>query len=130
MSFRCTIVTPEAPILDETVTQAVIPAHDGQIGILTDRAPLLTKIGVGTLKLTLPGNKTRAFLVEGGVAQMKDNKLVVLSDNAIPAEEVTADRARAELAEAEKIEATDDVTRARRDKAMRRARAMVELAAG
>ena len=51
MSFQCTVVTPEQQVLDETVTQAILPAHDGQIGILTDRAPLLVKLGVGPLRL-------------------------------------------------------------------------------
>ena len=40
MSFQCTVVTPEQQILDETVTQVILPAHDGQMGILTGRAPL------------------------------------------------------------------------------------------
>ena len=47
MSFQCTVVTPEQQVLDETVTQAILPAHDGQMGILTGRAPLLVKLGVG-----------------------------------------------------------------------------------
>ena len=49
MAFQCVIVTPEAQVFDESVTQAIVPAHDGQIGILTDRAPLLVKLGVGAL---------------------------------------------------------------------------------
>ena len=43
MSFRCVVVTPEQQTLDETVTQAILPAHDGLLGILTDRSPLLVK---------------------------------------------------------------------------------------
>ena len=44
MAFQCIIVTPEQQVLDESVTQAIIPAHDGLLGILTDRAPLLAKL--------------------------------------------------------------------------------------
>ena len=47
MAFQCVIVTPEQQALDESVTQAILPAHDGLIGILTDRAPLLVKLGLG-----------------------------------------------------------------------------------
>ena len=39
MAFKCIIVTPEQQALDESATQAIVPAWDGQVGILTDRAP-------------------------------------------------------------------------------------------
>ena len=57
MAFHCTIVTPEAQALDENIVQAVIPAHDGLIGILTDRAPLLVKLGIGPLRIDLAGGQ-------------------------------------------------------------------------
>src|SRR3954449_1534576 len=101
MAFQCVVVTPEQQVLDESVRQAILPAHDGQIGILTDRAPLLVKLGQGTLQLdsaagTSGGRGSRKFYVEGGIAQMKDNKLTVLTQMAVPAEQINADSARAE----------------------------------
>jgi len=123
MSFQCTIVTPEQQALDATVEQAVIPAHDGLIGILTDRAPLLVKLGVGALRVDLGQGQQRFFLVDGGVAQMKDNKLTVLTTLATPASEIKADSARAEYAEAESRNATDPKALADRQRQMDRARA-------
>lgn len=82
MSFQCVVVTPEEQALDETVTQAILPAHDGLIGILTDRAPLLVKLGQGQLRLDLPGGATRQLRIDGGVAQMKDNRLTILTRKA------------------------------------------------
>ena len=38
MAFHVVIVTPEQQVLDESVSQAILPAHDGEIGVLTDRA--------------------------------------------------------------------------------------------
>src|SRR5437667_12895755 len=99
MSFQCVVVTPEEQALDETVRQVILPAHDGQIGILTDRAPLLVKLGMGPLKIDLQSGPSRTLFVEGGVAQMKDNKLTVLTNEAIPADQISADTARAEFAE-------------------------------
>src|SRR6266487_6558469 len=100
MSFRCTLVTPEQQVLDETVTQAIVPAHDGLVGILTGRAPLLVKLGTGPLRVDLAGGQQRLFFVDGGVAQMKDNKLTILSTDAAPAAAINPESARAELAEA------------------------------
>jgi F-type H+-transporting ATPase subunit epsilon len=127
MSFQCTIVTPEQQALDATVEQAILPAHDGLIGILTDRAPLLVKLGVGPLRVDTAQGQ-RYFLVDGGVAQMKDNKLTVLTTLATPASEIKADTARAEYAEAEARKPTDAKSFADRQHQMDRARAAQELA--
>ena len=135
MSFQVVIVTPEQQVLDETVTQAILPAHDGQIGILTGRAPLLVKLGQGPLQLDLAGQQGRAgggpsrrFYVEGGIAQMKDNNLTVVTQMAVPAEEISAETARAELAEATAHVATDEKSQEDRTRRLNRARMMQELA--
>jgi F-type H+-transporting ATPase subunit epsilon len=122
MSFQCVIVTPEQQVLDETVTQAILPAHDGLIGILTGRAPLLAKLGLGPLRIDLANGQKLFFLVEGGVAQMKDNQLTILTHLAQPANEIDAETARAEYAEAVARKATDARTAAERTKQMQRAK--------
>src|SRR5688572_30534596 len=99
MSFQCVIVTPEQQALDQTVTQVILPAHDGLIGIRTDRAPLLVKLGLGPLRIDFASGPTQHFFVEGGVAQMKDNKLTILTNQAVPASEIDAETARAEYNE-------------------------------
>src|SRR5688572_6167230 len=100
MAFNCVVVTPEQQVVDQQVTQVVFPAHDGQIGILTNRAPLLAKIGVGELRITPTSGPEKSYFVDGGIAQMKDNKLTVLTTEARPVEELDSETARAELAEA------------------------------
>jgi F-type H+-transporting ATPase subunit epsilon len=128
MSFQCTIVTPEEQALDETVQQAIVPAHDGLIGILTGRSPLLAQLGIGPLRVDLANGQQRYFLVEGGVAQMKDNRLTVLTTSAKKASELDADTARAEYAEAVARRATGAKEMAARQKQMDRARAAMALA--
>ena len=128
MSFQVVIVTPEQQVLDETVKQAIVPAHDGQVGILTGRAPLLVKLGQGPMQLDLINGQERRLYVEGGVAQMKDNRLTVLTQIAVPAEQIKAETARAELAEASAQRITDEKSFEDRQKRMQRARAMIDLA--
>jgi F-type H+-transporting ATPase subunit epsilon len=79
MAFSCIVVTPEQQLLDESLTQAIIPADDGMLGILTHRAPLLAKLGKGPLRLDLASGQKRLFQIEGGIAQMKNNKLTILT---------------------------------------------------
>jgi F-type H+-transporting ATPase subunit epsilon len=82
MAFSCVVVTPEQAILDESLTQAIIPASDGLLGILTNRAPLLARLGKGPLRLDLASGQRRTFQINGGIAQMKDNKLTILTTTA------------------------------------------------
>src|SRR4051794_26888328 len=91
MAFQCVLVTPEQQVLDESITQAIVPAHDGQVGILTGRSPLLVKLGTGALRVDLASGQRRFFFVDGGVAQMKDNKLTILSTDAAPASAIDAE---------------------------------------
>lgn len=128
MAFHVVIVTPEQQVLDETVTQAILPAHDGEIGIMTGRAPLLVKLGQGRLQLELQGGQKRQLYVEGGIAQMKDNNLTVLTQIAVPAAEISADTARAEFAEASSQRITDEKSFEDRQRRLQRARSMQEIA--
>lgn len=127
-TFQCTIVTPEAQILDEQVSYASIPAHDGQIGLASLRAPLLVKLGEGSLRLEQPGGEPRWFFIAGGFAQMKDDRLAILTPKAVPATQIDAAEAKAALSEALAFKAQSDEQIERRDRDTRQARAMLDLA--
>jgi F-type H+-transporting ATPase subunit epsilon len=128
MAFQCVIVTPEQQAFDERITQAIVPAHDGQLGILTDRAPLLVKLGIGALQLDLAQGGRRTLFIEGGIAQMKDNKLTIVTNEAIDPKDIDAETARAEFAEASAQRTTDQKSFDDRQRRMQRARVMQELA--
>ena len=128
MAFQCVIVTPEQQAFDAQLTQAIVPAHDGQVGILTDRAPLLVKLGIGELRLDLAGGQKRALFVEGGIAQMKDNKLTIVTNEAVDPANIDAETARAEFAEASAQRITDQKSYDDRQRRMQRARVMQEMA--
>jgi F-type H+-transporting ATPase subunit epsilon len=127
MAFRCVIVTPEEQTFEADVTQAVVPAFDGQLGILSNHAPVLAKLGVGPMRVDLAGGGSRHFLIDGGVAQMKGNSLSIVTDDATPATELSAESTRAKLAEVEAQQATDAKSLAARQHELRKAQAAVEL---
>ena len=128
MAFHCVIVTPEQQAFKADVTQAIIPAYDGQLGILTGHAPVLAKLGVGALRVDLVGGGSRYFLVDGGVAQMKDNDLTIVTDDATAASELNAETARATLAEAEARKDVDPKSIAKRQHEIKKAQAAIALA--
>lgn len=128
MAFQCVVVTPEQQVLDESLTHAILPAHDGEIGIMSGRAPLLVKLGIGAVRLDVAGGSRKTFFVNGGVAQMKDNHLTVLTDEAIAPEDIDVESARAEFAEASARIATDEATYHDRERRLQRARKLQEMA--
>jgi F-type H+-transporting ATPase subunit epsilon len=129
MAFQCTLVTPEQQVLDESCSQVILPAFDGEIGILTDRAPLLAKLGVGILRIDLAGGQKRQYFVDGGIAQMKDNRLTVLTTEATLPENIDAETARAEFNEASARRGTDPKSLDDRQRAMQRGRVKQEIVA-
>ena len=126
-TFQCSLATPQEQVLDESVTYASIPAWDGQIGIAPMRAPLLAKLGDGPLRLDSADGGSRWFLLSGGFAQMKDNNLSLLSDEAQPAEQLTRQDAEHALEQARSDSAKTVEQVAEKQRQIERAKAMLHL---
>ena len=126
-SFQCTLVNPQKQLLDEELSYASIPANDGQLGVMHQRAPLMIKLGDGALRLDTASGQTHWYFVGGGFAQMKDNVLTLLAGEAVPVAEMDAQDAQAALKEAQaRVTLTDDEFECtQRDLA--RARTMLQL---
>lgn len=129
-------MTPSEELLNEQVEYASVPAWDGLIGFQHGGASLVSRLGLGKLRLDFPasnGSGSREFLVEGGFLEMSNNELVILAEFAIAAEQIIESDAKAQLAEAEarivpedapnKLEAVERVTREKE-----RARLMLSMA--
>jgi F-type H+-transporting ATPase subunit epsilon len=127
-TFHCSVITPERAVLETEATFVAFPAWDGEVGILHDRAPLLYKMGTGELRVESPeGNHT--LFVDGGFAQMVENRLTLLTEQARPAAEIdraTADRAREEARSLPA--AAGDTEIAARQRAQQRARVLERIA--
>lgn len=120
------VITPEREVLQETTDSVVIPAHDGELGILRGRAPLMCELGVGQLRYNKDG-RVRKLLIDGGFAQVNDNKIVVLTNRAIPAEEITDTLIQAETAASNTPESADPDVREQKARAVRRVGVMRAL---
>ena len=99
-TFRCSIVTPTETVFDGDVEYASFPAWDGQHGVIPGQSPLLSQDGYGGLRLDLPAGESRWYLLEGGFAQVQDDSLTLLTNRATPADQLSLEEAKAELAEA------------------------------
>ncbi|MFA5863691.1 MAG: ATP synthase F1 subunit epsilon [Phycisphaerae bacterium] len=115
--LQCTIVTPERQIVDEAADFVVFTAHDGQFGILPEHSPLLCKLGPGLLRID-NNHKKQYFFVAGGFAEVLDNRITVLTPQAIPAEKLETGIVNKELIEAENLPTKTEEDRQKRQKSL------------
>ncbi|MBW7906758.1 MAG: F0F1 ATP synthase subunit epsilon [Phycisphaerae bacterium] len=80
------VITPERQALAEPADSVVIPAHDGELGVLVRRAPLMCELDIGLLRYRR-GNVTRRVFIDGGFAQVFQNTVTVLTERAVTQDE-------------------------------------------
>jgi len=78
MVMNIRVLTPDRVICTSSVDEVVLPGLTGQVGVLDGHASLLTMLDTGLLRIKLNGTWT-PFLLFGGVAQIKNDQIVVLA---------------------------------------------------
>ena len=82
-SFRLEILTPEGPVCEEDVRHVGAPGWDGGFGVLSRHAPMTAVLKPGILTVTR-GETIQEFSIEGGVVEIGDNRMTVLTSRAVP----------------------------------------------
>ncbi len=126
------IVSPDRLLLSQPVDMAVIPASEGDMGVLQGHTPMIVLLRGGTITLHEGGKPTSQLFVSGGFAEITPERCTVLADEATPVAEVSraAGEERLRVAQAE-YDAADKLDIPAVDAAMARmqsARAMIAAA--
>jgi F-type H+-transporting ATPase subunit epsilon len=127
-SFHLSVVTPEREVLALEAKFVAFPAYDGEMGILAHRAPLLAKLGAGLLRVDEAAGGKRRLFIAGGFVQMVDDKLTLLTEEALEPEKITPEMAKAAFAAAAKLPNRSEAESQRRAQATARARALAQIA--
>jgi F-type H+-transporting ATPase subunit epsilon len=77
--LNVSVISPEAILYEGATDSVVAPAFDGEVGILTGHAPMMTLLGKGVLRLGAGG---QLFNVDGGFLQVIDNTVRVVTEKA------------------------------------------------
>lgn len=80
------MVTPAVPIFSAQVRSLIAPGAEGYLGVLPRHAPLLTALRAGELKVTLADGTTISLLIGGGLMEVVNDCVSVLTDSAKRAE--------------------------------------------
>ena len=102
-SLICEIVTPENLLFSEEVHFVSVPATEGEFGVLSKRAPIMSTLNLGevTIKRDESAEPVR-FAVDGGYVEADGAKVVVLANRAADITTIDADAVQTAKSDSEK----------------------------
>ena len=90
-SFNLEIVNPEKLFLSlDNVSEVVVPAFEGDMGILKDHISIISFLKPGIVKI-FTGNEVKELYVEDGIIEFSENSLSILTSRIIDIKEIKKD---------------------------------------
>lgn len=134
MALNLRVITPDKIVWDDSVEEVILPSTTGQLGILTNHAPLLTALDIGVMRVR-PGKEWKAIALMGGFAEVENNEVKVLVNGAEMGDIINLESAKKDYEQAQKQleEATQKGSRQEQIQAtqnLKRKRARFQAAGG
>ncbi|WP_339738745.1 ATP synthase F1 subunit epsilon [uncultured Sunxiuqinia sp.] len=76
------IITPSKKVFAGEVTLVQLPGTKGSFAVLENHAPLISTLEAGKIKVVEKGDQVSFFDIDGGVVEVKHNKIIVLTESA------------------------------------------------
>ncbi len=125
------MVTPENVALETSAESVVLPAIDGEMGVLPGHEPFMAQLDAGEIRVTA-GGTLKSYAVSGGFAEILNNTISVFAETAEMADEIDEERAKQSLdraqAEAKSGDGQGTLTLAEAESALKRARVRLRVA--
>ena len=107
--FKVEIVNPEKSFLsEENVTEVVVPAFEGEMGILKDHISIISFLKPGIIKVYSKSEEKKYF-VEDGIVEFKDNNLSILTSSIYKVSDLDRNKIDQIVKDAEKENAVDNI---------------------
>jgi F-type H+-transporting ATPase subunit epsilon len=134
MPVNLEIVSPERLLLSRPVDMVVIPASEGDMGVLEGHAPMIVMLRGGVIALYDGEQATDQMYVAGGFAEVTPERCTVLANEVMPVADLDRAEGERRLAEADaalaEIDASDVVAEELALERAQSARALVEAVDG
>ncbi len=130
MPLKVEIVTAERLVYsEEGVDRLIVPGVEGELGVLTLHAPLLTMIQPGVMRIVKEGDEVDRAIT-GGFISVRDTRVTILADSAERAEEIDEVRAEEARRRAQRLleEREAEVDLAQAEASLRRALVRIKTA--
>ena len=105
-TFTCDIVTPVSTVFSGEATYVGLPGEVGSFGVMRRHEPLVSALKSGVVSVTTPEagkDGTIRFVLSGGYAQISDDKVIVLANEAVAINEIDSAKVKADLAKVEGV---------------------------
>ena len=108
--FKIEIVNPEKSFLSkEDVTEVVIPAFEGEMGILKDHISIISFLKPGVIKIFSKSGEEN-YYVEDGIVEFKNNNLSILTSSIFNIKNIDKDKISEMLTQAEEHSKNNEIT--------------------
>ena len=109
--FKVEIINPEKSFLTkEDVTEVVVPAFEGDMGILKDHISIISFLKPGLVRVIDMNSAEETYYVEDGIIEFKNNCLSILTSNIFDIKKIDKNKVRDILAKAEKDVENKDIS--------------------
>ena len=109
--FKLEIVNPEKSFLSkENVSEVVVPAYEGEMGILKNHISIISFLKPGLVKVFETDSKEENYYVEDGIIEFKNNCLSILTSNIFDIKKIDKKEVSNILAKAEKDIQNSDIS--------------------
>ena len=109
--FKVEIVNPEKSFLSrEDAIEVVVPAFEGDMGILKDHISIISFLRPGLLRIIDSKSSEETFYVEDGIIEFKNNCLSILTSNIFDIKKIDKNKVRDILVKAEKEGQNPDIS--------------------
>ena len=110
-SFKLEIVNPERSFLSKDgVTEVVIPAFEGDMGILKNHISIISFLKPGIIRIFNSDSNEETYYVEDGIIEFKNNCLSILTSNIIDIKKMDNNFAKDSLIKAEQDAQKNDIS--------------------
>ena len=107
--FKLEIVNPEKSFLSkEDVTEVLVPAYEGDMGILKDHISIISFLKPGILKVFSKSGEDK-YYVEDGIIEFKDNTLSILTSSIFSLDKIDRSYISQSLSDTEKLLSKEDL---------------------
>ena len=108
--FKLEIVNPESSfLLKEGVSEVVVPAFEGDMGIFKDHISIISFLKPGLVRI-FDGSNEETYYVDDGIVEFKNNCLSILTSNIFDIKKIDKNVVRDALAKAEQETKKNDIS--------------------
>ena len=94
MTLDVQVVSPERVQFSGEARMVSCRTTEGELAFLTDHAPLIGALGIGEVRVAQESGDDEVAAVHGGFVEIRNNRLVILSDVAELKDQIDVDRAK------------------------------------